>query len=101
MSGSQLDAIAGESVVMTLEDEVDVSRGDMLVRKKNIPVITNRFDALLGAEKQPSLVRWSMHCSAMVARPYSWMAINSGMVYVGTWGSASLTDRRVFVELEK
>lgn len=47
MAGSQPNAIAGESIVVTLEDEVDVSRGDMLVRKKNIPVASSRFDALL------------------------------------------------------
>ncbi len=45
--GSHAEAAAGESVVLTLEDEVDVSRGDMLVRRKNLPVVANRFDATL------------------------------------------------------
>jgi bifunctional enzyme CysN/CysC len=44
---SQAEAAAGESVVLTLEDEVDVSRGDMLVRRKNLPIASSRFDATL------------------------------------------------------
>ncbi|HEX6926567.1 MAG TPA: sulfate adenylyltransferase subunit CysN [Longimicrobiaceae bacterium] len=41
------EAAAGESVVITLEDEIDVSRGDMIVRKKNVPSIANRFEAII------------------------------------------------------
>ena len=41
------EASAGESVVLTLEDELDISRGDMIVRRKNVPSITNRFEAIL------------------------------------------------------
>lgn len=47
MSGPLEDAAAGESVVITIEDELDVSRGEMLVRKRNLPSVGNRFDALL------------------------------------------------------
>lgn len=45
--GALSEAAAGESVVLTLEEEIDVSRGDMIVRKKNIPAVANRFDAIL------------------------------------------------------
>lgn len=45
--GVQDEAIAGDAVVLTLETEIDVSRGDMLVRRKNVPTVTNRFDAYL------------------------------------------------------
>jgi bifunctional enzyme CysN/CysC len=41
------EASAGESVVLTLEDELDVSRGDMIVRRKNVPSIANRFEAII------------------------------------------------------
>jgi bifunctional enzyme CysN/CysC len=34
-------------VVLTLEDEVDVSRGDMLVRRRNLPTVATRFDAMV------------------------------------------------------
>jgi bifunctional enzyme CysN/CysC len=45
--GSLAEGAAGDSVVVTLEDEVDVSRGDMLVRKRNLPEVETRFDATL------------------------------------------------------
>src|SRR5690606_36547117 len=45
--GSHAEAVAGDSVVLTLEDEIDISRGDMLVRRKNLPATASRFDATL------------------------------------------------------
>jgi bifunctional enzyme CysN/CysC len=45
--GSLPEAAAGDSVVVTLEDEVDVSRGDMIVRRRNLPEVETRFDATL------------------------------------------------------
>jgi bifunctional enzyme CysN/CysC len=45
--GGRAEALAGDAVVLTLETEIDVSRGDMLVRRKNVPTVTNRFDAHL------------------------------------------------------
>jgi bifunctional enzyme CysN/CysC len=38
---------AGDSVVITIEDEIDVSRGDMIVRRMNLPTVSNRVDAML------------------------------------------------------
>ena len=35
------------AVTLTLEDEIDVSRGDMLVHPNNIPLIATRFEAML------------------------------------------------------
>ncbi len=40
-------AAAGDSVVLTLEEEIDVSRGDMIVRRMNVPSVETRFDAML------------------------------------------------------
>ncbi len=40
-------ACASQSVVVTLTDEVDVSRGDLLVRPGNIPHIGNHFEAMV------------------------------------------------------
>jgi len=40
------EAVAGDSVLLTLEDEVDVSRGDMIVRRRNLPTVATRIDAL-------------------------------------------------------
>jgi len=41
------EAAEGDSVVVTLADEVDVSRGDMIVRRNNLPTVGNRVDAML------------------------------------------------------
>ncbi len=40
-------AQVGDSIVVTLEDEIDVSRGDMLVRVRNLPHSSNQIDATL------------------------------------------------------
>jgi bifunctional enzyme CysN/CysC len=37
----------GEAVTLTLEDEIDVSRGDMLVHADNRPQVSDSFDAML------------------------------------------------------
>ena len=34
-------------MAITLEDEIDISRGDMIVRKDNVPTIRNEFEAFL------------------------------------------------------
>ena len=41
------EASAGQSVVVSLCDEIDISRGDMIVRKNNLPQAQNHFDAIL------------------------------------------------------
>ena len=40
------EAFTPQSVTLTLADEVDCSRGDMIVRPGNVPKITNDFDAM-------------------------------------------------------
>jgi bifunctional enzyme CysN/CysC len=35
------------SVTLTLEDEIDVSRGDILVHSDKVPAVSSRFDAML------------------------------------------------------
>lgn len=46
-NGELEEARAGDSVVLTLEDEIDISRGDMLVRVHNTPVIGKQVDAYM------------------------------------------------------
>ncbi len=41
------EAFTPQSVTLTLADEVDCSRGDMIVRPGNVPKVTNDFDAML------------------------------------------------------
>ena len=45
--GELEEAFAPLSVTLTLEDEIDVSRGDMLVRPDNVPKMADTFDATI------------------------------------------------------
>jgi bifunctional enzyme CysN/CysC len=45
--GELEEAFAPQSVTLTLEDEVDISRGDMLVRPGNVPRVEQKFEALI------------------------------------------------------
>ena len=40
-------AFPPQSVTLTLEDEIDVSRGEMLVRPDNLPIIDRNFEAMM------------------------------------------------------
>ncbi len=43
--GDLRTAVAPQSVCLTLEDDIDVSRGDMIVRPQNVPRIENEIEA--------------------------------------------------------
>lgn len=45
--GNLVEAHVGDSVVLTIEDEIDISRGDMIVRDHNIPDVTRKLDATI------------------------------------------------------
>jgi bifunctional enzyme CysN/CysC len=45
--GALPSAFAPQSVTIRLTDEVDVSRGDMLVHPRDVPLMAQRFDAML------------------------------------------------------
>lgn len=45
--GPLKEAYAPMSVAITLEDDIDVSRGDMIVKENNKPTSTQEFDAML------------------------------------------------------
>ena len=40
-------AFAGESVTITLEDEIDLSRGEMLVHPTSLPMVDHHFETML------------------------------------------------------
>ena len=50
------EAFAPQAVTLTLADEVDASRGDMIVRTGNVPHSGNTFDAMLVWMSQDALV---------------------------------------------
>ena len=41
------EAYTPMSISITLEDDIDISRGDMIVRKNNVPVKTQQIDAMI------------------------------------------------------
>ena len=43
----QAQASAGESVVLTLDRDLDISRGDMICREQNTPISSKNFDAMM------------------------------------------------------
>lgn len=45
--GELEEAFSDQSVTLTLEDEIDVSRGDMIVRPGNVPNLQQKFDAMV------------------------------------------------------
>ncbi len=50
------EAFAPQSVTLTLEDEIDSSRGDMLVRPGNVPKVDHRFEAMIVWMAEEALV---------------------------------------------
>lgn len=47
MDGSLDEVFAPMSVALTLEDDIDISRGDMIVKRNNQPKALQEFDAML------------------------------------------------------
>ncbi len=41
------EAFAPQSVTLTLDDEIDISRGDMIVRPGNMPRVDQKFEAMI------------------------------------------------------
>ncbi len=55
--GNLSEAFAPMSITLTLEDEIDTSRGDMIVRPGNVPKLDAKFEAMLvWMSEQPMLV---------------------------------------------
>jgi bifunctional enzyme CysN/CysC len=45
--GTLNEAFESQSVVLQLEDEIDVSRGEMICRRHNVPHVTQRLEAIV------------------------------------------------------
>jgi sulfate adenylyltransferase subunit 1 len=45
--GNLQTAFAPQSITLTLNDEIDISRGDMFVKAENMPTVAKEFDAML------------------------------------------------------
>jgi len=47
LAQSQPSAFAEQSITLLLEDEIDISRGDMIVKTGELPTVTKQIDAML------------------------------------------------------
>jgi bifunctional enzyme CysN/CysC len=54
--GKLPEAFAPQSVTLTLEDEIDISRGDMIVRPGNVPRVDHKFEAMIVWMSEEKLV---------------------------------------------
>lgn len=81
--GDLASAIAGQAVTLTLEDEIDISRGDVLVPPEARPEVSDQFQAHL---------IWMSEDELIPGRPY--------LIKVGSRTvSASITDIRHKVDV--
>ncbi len=46
-AGNLNEATAGDSVVITIDDEIEAGRGSMIVRRQNLPIIATRLEAMV------------------------------------------------------
>ena len=83
--GEKDEAFAGQAVTLTLEREVDVSRGDILVHPDNLPHVDETFEATvvwmaeepLQTEKQYYLKHTTRTANAVVARIHHRVDVNT------------------------
>ena len=63
-------AEVGSAITLTLADEIDISRGDMLVRARNLPQKSNQLDAIIcwmsEEPLRPNGTYWVQHTTRLV-----------------------------------
>ncbi|MBK8434090.1 MAG: sulfate adenylyltransferase subunit CysN [Chloroflexi bacterium] len=68
--GALPSAEVGSAVTLTLADEIDISRGDMLVRARNLPQKSNQLDAIIcwmsEEPLRPNGTYWVQHTTRLV-----------------------------------
>ena len=70
MDGDLDRAIAGQAVTLTLADEIDISRGDVIARPDDLPGVADQFE---------SVVVWMSDEPMLPGRPY-WLKIGTKQV---------------------
>ncbi|WP_336966101.1 sulfate adenylyltransferase subunit CysN [Sphingobium aquiterrae] len=81
--GDLEEAIAGQSITLTLADEVDCSRGDVIAAADNPPQVADQFEATLV---------WMDEAEMLPGRPY-WLKIGTQTV------SATITEPKYQVNV--
>jgi bifunctional enzyme CysN/CysC len=70
MDGDLDHATAGQAVTLTLADEIDISRGDVIARPDDLPGVADQFEAV---------VVWMSDDAMLPGRPY-WLKIGTKQV---------------------
>ena len=83
MDGELERAVAGQSVTLTLEDEIDVSRGDVIAASGSPPAVADQFE---------TTIIWMADEPMLPGRPY-WMKIGTRQV------SATVTEPKYKVNV--
>jgi bifunctional enzyme CysN/CysC len=83
MDGDLEGAIAGQSITLTLADEIDISRGDVIAKPDNLPGVADQFEAT---------VVWMSDEPMLPGRPY-WLKIGTKQV------SATITEPKYKVNV--
>jgi bifunctional enzyme CysN/CysC len=81
--GDLAEAAAGQSITLTLEDEIDVSRGDVLCAASALPDVTDQIEAT---------IIWMADEPMLPGRPY-WLKIGAKQVV------ATITDLKHIVNV--
>ncbi|HEX6571709.1 MAG TPA: sulfate adenylyltransferase subunit CysN, partial [Steroidobacteraceae bacterium] len=83
MDGDLEGAIAGQSITITLADEIDISRGDVIARPDDLPGVADQFEAV---------VVWMSDEPMLPGRPY-WLKTGTKQV------SATITEPKYKVNV--
>ena len=70
MDGDLEHAIAGQAITLTLADEIDISRGDIIARPDDLPGVADQFEAV---------VVWMSDEPMLPGRPY-WLQLGTKQV---------------------
>jgi bifunctional enzyme CysN/CysC len=83
MDGDLPQAAAGQSVTLTLADEIDISRGDLIATPENLPGVADQFE---------TVIVWMSDEPMLPGRPY-WLKIGTKQV------SATITEPKYKVNV--
>jgi len=70
MDGDLEHAIAGQAITLTLTDEIDISRGDVIAKPENLPGVADQFE---------TVIVWMADEPLLPGRPY-WLKLGTKRV---------------------
>jgi bifunctional enzyme CysN/CysC len=74
--GELEEAFAPMAVTLTTQDEIDISRGDMIVKSDNLPLVANKFDAHIVWMTEAGLNAGKQYTLKLATRTVSGSVVN-------------------------